>query len=364
VLANDSGQREDKEMQSQTAQLDTGRTRWLRNSALLGSLLWASLAAAAGWGHAPLGIIELLFLFAPLVVVPLGLALAQAVVPPRFPAPEAAVQLAQPLAAIFAVTSFWLSPGKSAALLAAPWAILCLWISLVGLLTLFGTDRSPTAIAVNIGRMDLAVAAAWLLASRSGMRPLGFQEPIILLTAIHFHFTGFATAILAGTLSAFTQRRNQCSQLLRLITVVVVFVPFLIAAGFVFSPTLKVAAVFALSISIASLAAFQFRCAAVLRNRSARGFLRTSSAAVVIGMVLAGMYALGDYRQRDWLLIPLMASTHGLLNGLGFVMFGLLGWLVESSQVGGKKCAPRCASHQSNLGSLPDTFEVSRTVGN
>jgi len=51
-------------------------------------------------------------------------------------------------------------------------------------------------------------------------------------------------------------------------------------------------------------------------------------------LALAGMYAIGDYLQRDWLLIPRMASTHGVLNGLGFVMFGLLGWLVESSQVG------------------------------
>ncbi len=38
---------------------------------------------------------------------------------------------------------------------------------------------------------------------------------------------------------------------------------------------------------------------------------------------------LGIFQGKDWLLIPCMASTHGLLNGLGFVMLGLLGWLVE-----------------------------------
>jgi YndJ-like protein len=96
----------------------------------------------------------------------------------------------------------------------------------------------------------------------------------------------------------------------------------------------------------------------------ARGFLRASSAAVVIGMALAGTYALGDYLERDWLLIPGMTSTLGLLNGLGFVMFGLLGWPVESSHIGGVKSASRFASHQSNLGSLPDTSEVTRTIGN
>jgi len=52
------------------------------------------------------------------------------------------------------------------------------------------------------------------------------------------------------------------------------------------------------------------------------------------------------------------------LDGLGFVTLGLLGWLVDSSQLGGIESASRFASHQSNLGSLPDTSEVSRTVGN
>jgi hypothetical protein len=127
----------------------------MRNSALLGSLFWALLAAAAASGHAPLGIIELLFLFAPLVVAPLALALAQTVSPSAFPQIEAMVQLAQPLAAIFAVTSFWFSPGKSAALLAAPWATLCAWIALTGLLTPFRADHSLAVIAVNVGALTL-----------------------------------------------------------------------------------------------------------------------------------------------------------------------------------------------------------------
>jgi hypothetical protein len=100
-------------------------------------------------------------------------------------------------------------------------------------------------------------------------------------------------------------------------------------------------------------------------------------------MALAATYALGDYLHRDWLLIPRMASTHGLLNGLGFVMFGLLGWLVEFASLAAKlDLTPssnrwkidggeretvrpsRFASHQSNLGSSPDTSEASGSIGN
>lgn len=46
-------------------------------------------------------------------------------------------------------------------------------------------------------------------------------------------------------------------------------------------------------------------------------------------MCLASIYAVGEVLGKDWLLIPRMASTHGLVNALGFVLLGLLGWLVE-----------------------------------
>jgi len=49
-----------------------------------------------------------------------------------------------------------------------------------------------------MARIDLAVGGAWLVASRLGMRPMGIQEPIVLLTAVHFHYAGFATATIAA----------------------------------------------------------------------------------------------------------------------------------------------------------------------
>jgi len=161
------------------------------------------------------------------------------------------------------------------------------------------------------------------------LRPLGVQEPIVLLTAVHFHYTGFATSLLAGTLAAFLHRRGEKSTAVKILVFLVVFVPFVVALGFVFSPTLKVVGAVVLSASLAGLALAQFWFSKELLTSTARGFLRVSAAAVIVGMALAATYALGDALGKDWLLIPRMASTHGLLNGLGFVLLGLLGWLVE-----------------------------------
>ena len=305
-------------------------TRWAAGSATLGAAAWAALAALAGAGRARLGVIELLFLFAPLVIVPLGLELGRVTAPVVWLLPEDVARIMQPLAAALAVSSFWFSPSRAAAMLVAPWVVVCLLVALAGLRSLFrGKNHSLPAMAANLGRIDLALAGGWLFVSRLGLRPLGFQEPIILLTAVHFHYSGFATALLAGTTVDFARRAGRDSRLLGLVVALVVLAPFALAAGFVLSPVLKLAAALILSLSVMGLAGLMLRLVRDLRSGTARGFLSVSGAGVVVGMALAGTYALGDALGKDWLLIPRMASTHGVLNALVFVLPGLLAWLVE-----------------------------------
>ena len=62
------------------------RGGWSRNSALIGALGWTAVCAYAGAGKAPLGVIELLFLFAILVIVPLGWVLGEGIAPVSSPA--------------------------------------------------------------------------------------------------------------------------------------------------------------------------------------------------------------------------------------------------------------------------------------
>src|SRR5713101_7281922 len=95
--------------------------RWARSSATAGAVAWAVLGSLAGAGKAPLGVIELLFLFAPLVIVPLGLELGRVVMPVELQRTEDAARILQPLAAGLAVASFWFSPGWAAGALVAPW---------------------------------------------------------------------------------------------------------------------------------------------------------------------------------------------------------------------------------------------------
>ena len=312
------------------ATLNPVRTQesWAQMCAGLGAAAWASLAVLARIGTVPIGALELIFLFAPLVIVPLGMELVRVmVVTDRI---HKLARKLQPAAAALAIIALWLPPGKLAGVFASAWMLLCALMALSAIKD-FSTSKFDHSsrlfrFAINIAQIDLAVGGAWFVASRLGLHPMGIQEPIGLLTAVHFHSAGFATAIIAAATLRFSNSRNRW---LPAIAILVLLMPFVVAAGFVTSPLSKMTAGVVFSISIAALAIVVRSLGSQAQSTTARILLQVAPACVFAGMVLAAIYAIADFRGSDVLLIPQMARTHGLLNAVGFCMCGLLGWLIE-----------------------------------
>jgi hypothetical protein len=280
---------------------------WNRWSALGGGIVAAGLAA---WG---LDLIATLFLVAPLVVVPLVLELVAA---PRI------LSRIQPFAAAAAAVSFFLPTGPVAGVMAGAWAAFAGAIALVAFLRLRRAFSSGGPVLLEtVGLLPVAIGGAMLVAARAGIDVGGFPPVIVLLTAVHFHYTMFATPLLAaraarkGTLAA---------------GVLLLVATPLLAAGFAFSPRLQVGAAFAVSLAVAAIGLLQLGAVRTLRSRGARVLLVISSSAVVAAMALSAVYALGEFLRTGWLSIPEMARTHGLLNALGFVLCGLLAWTPEA----------------------------------
>ena len=78
--------------------------------------------------------------------------------------------------------------------------------------------------------------------------------------------------------------------------------------------------------SVIGLALGQLTQLPILPDRPRKILLAVSSVAVIAGMVLAGIYEHGFYTGRTWISIPTMAWSHGILNGVGFSLLGLLAW--------------------------------------
>ena len=168
----------------------------MRRGTVIGGLVWTVLVASSASDLFRLGLIELVFLLAPLVVVPLGLDLAERLSMGR----SDCIRIKLPgwmrfPAALCVTASFWLAPGIGALTLVLPWFGLGCWLGFGALFSIVrGQVTTLKAACVTTAFLYLPIGCSWLVASRGGFAPMGFQEPIVLLTAVHFHFAGFRCA--------------------------------------------------------------------------------------------------------------------------------------------------------------------------
>jgi uncharacterized protein (UPF0548 family) len=229
------------------------------------------------------------------------------------------------LCAAILLVSFAFFPGPRAGALALPWFVFTGLVALLGVVCLLTRGhRSASGIATSAGMIFLAVGGGWVLASRWGLEPMGFREPIVLLTGVHFHYAGFALPVLTG-LAAGT-RPNARARLA--VAGVVLGVP-LVAVGIAAGrsvPVVELSAAWFLTIVCLLVVWLQAEMAARGTSRPERLLFALAGLALLAGMALAGTYALSTFRAGYWLTIPQMIPWHGTLNALGFALPGLLAW--------------------------------------
>jgi hypothetical protein len=293
-----------------------------RARAAVGAVAWLAGVALLqpGWGAA-------LLLLAPLVAVPLGLALLAPEAGAREGASAWRVALVLQLpAALLLLAGLTLPAGLPAAAFTLPWLAFTILLALAGALRLRGRGRGSVAeLCCNAGLVYVAVGGGWTTLTALGARPLDLPPEIVRATAVHFHYAGLVLPLLAGLLV-----RAMPTRTARLAAVGVVAGVPLVAAGITLSAfgvrLPELIAAWALAAVTALLALLQLRLAARPGRTAVRVLLGCSGLALVAGMALAALYALGNFRGDGWLDVPLMVRTHGLINALGFALPGLLAW--------------------------------------
>lgn len=297
-----------------------GVPRWARATVVAG-LIWALWAAVASpsWTAT-------ILVFAPFVVVPLGLQLASRV--ESGPQSVVLVGLASlaPLLALSAALSFSLDPGALAAVAAVPWFVFTLTVSVIGAARILSrrTLLDPT-IAVDAGLIFLVVGGSWMVISRAGWAPMGFSDAIVELTAVHFHYAGFALPIVVGIVAG----RLEASAVVP--TAVIAGVP-LTALGISFGGGWLewVTATFMAAAGIAT-AAQLLRYARSITS-APRWLLIVASVCLFAGMIFSLGWSWSMRFGWKWLAIEEMAATHGSLNALGFGLLALVGLTLSRTE--------------------------------
>jgi hypothetical protein len=267
--------------------------------------------------------VKLLLLLAPTVFVPLACEQVGLI---RHPGAHYAVSAA----ALALVLAYCLPPGWWAGALALPWLSFSLWALwknlnlLPQILKAHSSERSLFSAF-----LFLPVGAAWAFADRLGIRPLGFDPTIVLLTAAHFHYAGFLLAL--GAAHTYNQLQTRLAARSALVSWGILLAPAFVAIGItvtqlggsylVESLAATIMVISALGAAyLQVLVAFQFSLPIWQVRLKILGSFFLS-----LGMILAFLYAWRFYPVLPWLSIPWMYALHGTLNTLGVGLFGVLG---------------------------------------
>lgn len=289
--------------------------------------IWSAIAIASYVNWLRLDLIELLFLLAPWVIVPAALALTPAR-PKSYPIGIFRSQRWLFFVAAALCTISFLSPaGIMAALFASCWLLVCLCIAWGGANRLLAfRAQSFLEFCVAIAECYIAVGGVWLVMSRAGLHPAAFQEPIVLLTAVHFHFAGFLSSVFAYLTLGWLQA-TKWAKPLRMILLGTLLGPGLLGISFLISPKLKLIAVILIVIGQCGVAAGMARIGVTIARGPSSVLLVLAAASVAAAMIYAAIWALGEYPLQPMTDLSHMERIHGVLNSIGFSVLGLLGWI-------------------------------------
>ncbi|MCX4850752.1 YndJ family protein [Streptomyces sp. NBC_00893] len=234
-----------------------------------------------------------------------------------------------PLFAGPGAVALWLPRGGTATALASCYALGAVLLALHAPLRLLRNHRTPgmptvtaTEIALLTALVAPSIAATALVAERSGHQLLGFGLGILALTVPHFHFAGFAAALVAGLVC-----RVADSAAGRFAALSVPLGTLLVLIGYFVGDWAELAGAVVLTAGMWTVALLTWRSVRTRqRDRVTRTLLAVSSAVLAVTMVLALSWALGEATGIPHPSLTWMAATHGLGNALGFALCSVLAW--------------------------------------
>lgn len=215
-----------------------------------------------------------------------------------------------------------------------------IWWAYTSLLAAYGVIRlRKTKIhrieetSIYLGLIYLFMGGFWFFAYTSNMNIMNFSRLIILLTAVHFHYSAFLIPIFNGLLG----RKIRVKRRLYLwVTWTILLSPMLIAAGISFSKILDFIAV---SLYMIALYVNGYLVFHTPFHRKLAKILVAISAIVLMIMILFSLiYSFGVFQEKVTLSISQMIWIHGFSNAVGVITPALFGWRLENPQPTDNSC--------------------------
>lgn len=168
----------------------------------------------------------------------------------------------------------------------------------------------------------------WFFAYAAHLHILHFGPLIILLTAVHFHYSAFLIPIFNGLLGRVNREKRV---MYGWVTWIILLSPLLIALGITYSKTLDILAVGIYMAALYLNSYLIFKTA--FRSKTGKVLIRLSSVVLMITICFSFIYSFGVFRQEVTLTISQMIWIHGVVNAFGVILPALAGWRKENPQL-------------------------------
>lgn len=226
-----------------------------------------------------------------------------------------------PLAALCATAAFiyhsvWFASG---------WALYTFLLALFGFARLLKRGIFPLhELMIDGACMYIALGGLWFWLYTADIQVMTFSPLIVLLTAIHFHYSAFFIPLFYGFLG---RQLTKETTLYKAAGWVILLSPVMIAVGISFS---RLFDTFSVILYVISLYMYGILCVKTrFRSTLAKRLVVFSSFVLMGTIVLSLLYSTGMLMRVTYISIDQMIWFHGSINAFFVILPGLIGWLIE-----------------------------------
>jgi hypothetical protein len=244
------------------------------------------------------------------------------------PAAHAQLRLPFRLWQACCITAFCLGIVLDSIYLALPYLMWAAWVWTTETTSILFLQNINLSRALRIFALGYWVTGAlWAVFSLAGYAPFQFDPVIVRLTAAHFHVAGFALTVIIAALW-----QHEPSPLHRVLAISALAGMPLVALGITLrqmgvTHLVEWFSAWLFAAMAIGVAGSQVRLALKKHiPRFTRRMWLAGAFSLMIGGLLAVLYAFRFVYPMEWINIPNMKIWHGTINAVGFSWFTLLGW--------------------------------------
>jgi hypothetical protein len=178
---------------------------------------------------------------------------------------------------------------------------------------------STRQVALYTALATPSIAALALVAERSSYELFGFNLTVLSLTVAHFHFAGFAAALMAYLAAD------------GLAAVSVPLGTAIVLLGFFLGDPVELVGAVVLTAGM-WLVGWNLWKRSQRADRTTAILLTVSGSVLALTMLLAVSWALGHVVDTPYLPLEWMVATHGVANAIGFALCGVLAMRREGAR--------------------------------